>query len=132
MDIHCVRDKVTSGEIDVRYISTDEQLADLLMKALPTIQSEYLTARLNLIPKSRFTLIGGVRNIRPDCNSDSDQCSGLPGSSKPNGVSKFAIQKQLSPREFKHMNVTAHHNLLPEYFTRNKLQLSNSNLDKKK
>jgi len=46
---HFCRDKVKSGEITTPYIHTDENLADLFTKALPTPRHHALVKRLGLV-----------------------------------------------------------------------------------
>ena len=44
-----LRDLITKGVIEVKYISTNEQLADVMTKGLPKKTFEYLREKLNLI-----------------------------------------------------------------------------------
>ena len=46
VDYHYVREKVVRGELDVRYISTLDQLADCLTKGLSTSRFRYLISKL--------------------------------------------------------------------------------------
>lgn len=48
IDQHFVRDKVQSGEIVPAYVSTSEQLADILTKILPVAQHDYLLSKLGV------------------------------------------------------------------------------------
>ena len=45
---HFIRDLYNKGEIDVTYVKSGEQLADILTKALPKPRFEYLRQRLGL------------------------------------------------------------------------------------
>ena len=44
-----LHDLITKGVIEVKYISTNEQLADVMTKGLPKKTFEYLREKLNLI-----------------------------------------------------------------------------------
>ena len=46
VDYHYVQEKVVRGELDVRYISTLDQLADCLTKGLSTSRFHYLISKL--------------------------------------------------------------------------------------
>ncbi|XP_031131676.1 uncharacterized protein LOC116033060 [Ipomoea triloba] len=46
IDYHFVRDKVDSGEIQVNFISTKDQLADIFTKALPGLKFVFLRDKL--------------------------------------------------------------------------------------
>ncbi|WMV14413.1 hypothetical protein MTR67_007798 [Solanum verrucosum] len=48
IDIHFVREKVASGVLQVRYVPSADQLADLLMKSLPYAQFSFLRDKLNI------------------------------------------------------------------------------------
>ena len=43
---HFIRERVTSGEVELRYIPTEEQLADLLTKGLPKPRTIMLRDRI--------------------------------------------------------------------------------------
>ena len=45
---HFIREKVESKEVDVEYIPTGDQVADVLTKPLPREQHEKLTAGMGL------------------------------------------------------------------------------------
>ncbi|WMV29256.1 hypothetical protein MTR67_022641, partial [Solanum verrucosum] len=48
IDIHFVREKVASGVLQVRYVPSADQLADLLTKSLPYAQFSFLRDKLNI------------------------------------------------------------------------------------
>ncbi|KAK4269661.1 hypothetical protein QN277_022789 [Acacia crassicarpa] len=49
IDRHFIREKVDKGIVDLRYIPSKEQTADILTKGLPKDGFEYLIGKLNLI-----------------------------------------------------------------------------------
>ncbi|KAK4277183.1 hypothetical protein QN277_015217 [Acacia crassicarpa] len=55
IDRHFIREKVDEGIIDLRYIPSKEQNADILTKGLPMDRLEYLIGKLNLIDIYRPT-----------------------------------------------------------------------------
>jgi hypothetical protein len=59
VDYHFVRDQVSKRLLDVRFISTDDQLADGFTKALPQQRFHQFTRYLNLV---QFVIEGGVRD----------------------------------------------------------------------
>lgn len=48
LDVHFVRDKVLANVLDVRYIPTEEQIVDVLTKAITFPQFNYLRSKLNV------------------------------------------------------------------------------------
>uniref|UniRef100_A0A2N9GCF6 Integrase catalytic domain-containing protein n=1 Tax=Fagus sylvatica TaxID=28930 RepID=A0A2N9GCF6_FAGSY len=68
IDLHFVRDYVNKGLLDVRHVSTHDQFADLLTKALPK-------ARFHLL-KSKIGVLDGTSILR-GCISDNGQKSNL-------------------------------------------------------
>jgi hypothetical protein len=46
VDYHFIREKVTNRDLQLRHISTDDQLADILTKALSTPPFRYLQDKL--------------------------------------------------------------------------------------
>ena len=68
IDLHFVRDYVNKGLLDVRHVSTHDQFADLLTKALPK-------ARFHLL-KSKIGVLDGTSILR-GCISDNGQKSSL-------------------------------------------------------
>lgn len=49
LDVHFIREKVAANSLQVQYISSFEQPADLLMKALSHRSFYYLSNKLNLV-----------------------------------------------------------------------------------
>lgn len=49
---HFVREKVLQGEIEMTYIHTDDQVADLFTKGLNTIKFEDFRRQLGMIARS--------------------------------------------------------------------------------
>ncbi|XP_021617918.1 uncharacterized mitochondrial protein AtMg00810-like [Manihot esculenta] len=50
IDCHLVRNQLQQGFISPRYLPTQEQLADIFTKGLPTNRHNYLAHKLNLLP----------------------------------------------------------------------------------
>jgi hypothetical protein len=48
VDYHFVRDRVTKQEIQVRFISSKDQLADVLIKPLPPVSFAYFRSKLRV------------------------------------------------------------------------------------
>ncbi|KAH9652235.1 retrovirus-related pol polyprotein from transposon RE1 [Citrus sinensis] len=48
LDMHFIRDKVLAKELEIRYIPSEEQIADLLTKPLTFIHFNYFRAKLNV------------------------------------------------------------------------------------
>ncbi|KAH9761225.1 hypothetical protein KPL70_000416 [Citrus sinensis] len=62
LDIHFIRDKVAAKSIEVSYVPSDDQSADILTKALSFKQFDYLRHKLNAYPR-HFSLRGDVSDI---------------------------------------------------------------------
>ena len=45
---HFIHDMVQKGAVDLQYISTDDQTADVLTKPLPRVKFEYFCGRLGV------------------------------------------------------------------------------------
>jgi hypothetical protein len=52
VDYHFVRERVASKRLDVRIISTNDQIADIMTKALPGPTFKKICTNLNLAPCS--------------------------------------------------------------------------------
>lgn len=48
IDVHFVRDEITAKELEVKYVNNENQLANILAKALPTTSFEYFRSKLNV------------------------------------------------------------------------------------
>ena len=48
LDMHFIRDKVLAKELEIRYIPSEEQIADILTKPLTFIHFNYFRAKLNV------------------------------------------------------------------------------------
>ena len=59
IDIHFVRDYVANGVLDVRFVSTKDQLADILTKSLSSLRFPMLKNKL-LVLSNPLHLPGGV------------------------------------------------------------------------
>ena len=60
IDVHFIREKVLSKEVEVRFIPSKEQVADVFTKALNISSFEYFRDKLTL-DKSKFSLREGVK-----------------------------------------------------------------------
>ena len=81
LDVHCIRDKVLSKELEVRYIPTKEQVADILTKPLSLPKFSYFRSKLNVINKPlslredvkkahlAYSTISQTEDKAEDCNS---------------------------------------------------------------
>jgi len=50
IDCHFTRDKVMEGLLQLSYLPTDHQLADVLTKVLPSAQQDVLLHKLGMVP----------------------------------------------------------------------------------
>ena len=55
VDVHFVREKVASQQLFVKFISTQDQLADILTKPLPTKGFQYIRSKLTVCDLVAFT-----------------------------------------------------------------------------
>jgi hypothetical protein len=46
---HYIRDMVQKGAVQLQYLSTDEQIADILTKPLTQVKFEYFRAKLGVV-----------------------------------------------------------------------------------
>ena len=60
MDVHFIREKVEAKHIEVRFVPTEEQIADVLTKPLAATRFESLRHKLT-VEESLFRLREGVR-----------------------------------------------------------------------
>ena len=51
LDIHLIKDKVASKEIEVCFMPSEDQTTDVLTKALTFTQFDYLHNKLNVQPR---------------------------------------------------------------------------------
>ena len=63
LDLHFIRDKVAARELDVRYIPTESQTADILTKPLGVGRFNSLKAKL-VMDKSMLRLRGDVEQYQ--------------------------------------------------------------------
>ncbi|KAL5841901.1 hypothetical protein ACOSQ3_012504 [Xanthoceras sorbifolium] len=61
IDVHFIREKVASKEIEPRYIPTEFQVADILTKGLTTLRFQFLCSKLNLVNSPSLSLRGDVK-----------------------------------------------------------------------
>ncbi|KAH9697122.1 retrovirus-related pol polyprotein from transposon RE2 [Citrus sinensis] len=80
LDVHYIRDNVLNKELEVRYIPTEEQVADVLTKPLSFSKYSYFQSKLNVISRP-LSLRGDVKEAHmcrmvseaEDCNTCSLQ-----------------------------------------------------------
>ncbi|KAG9453120.1 hypothetical protein H6P81_006024 [Aristolochia fimbriata] len=70
LDYHFIRERVTSGLLQVKYISTHDQVADVFTKGLPKSQFSKLLSKLRVFSKP-LSLRGNVRH--PISPNDTDR-----------------------------------------------------------
>lgn len=51
IDFHFVREKVSKGELQVRFISTNDQVADVFTKPLSTPRFQFLRSKLQVVSR---------------------------------------------------------------------------------
>jgi len=62
IDCHFTRDKVVEGLLQLSYMSTSEQLADIFTKILPSTQQNYLLSKLGMVSSPSSLRGGGEGN----------------------------------------------------------------------
>ena len=60
IDIHYVRNKVLAGDLNIQFIPSEEQVADIMTKPLSFTQFSYLRVKLNVMP-CPLSLRGAVK-----------------------------------------------------------------------
>lgn len=66
IDVHFVREKVLAQELEVRYISTEHQIADIFTKVLAAPRFCFLRDKLKLVNK----MLSLRRDVKPGANAD--------------------------------------------------------------
>lgn len=61
IDVHYVRDQVLQGLLEIRYVPSNEQIAECLTKYLTHSQFFYLRNKLELVPQPS-RLKGGIKD----------------------------------------------------------------------
>ncbi|KAJ0892267.1 putative RNA-directed DNA polymerase [Helianthus annuus] len=54
VDYHFVRKQVTKGKLNVKFISTDDQIADVFTKPLSSQRFEFLRSKLQVVPRPQL------------------------------------------------------------------------------
>lgn len=49
IDMYFIRNKVIAGELSIRYVSSEEQVADIMTTPLSFVRFNYLRAKLNVL-----------------------------------------------------------------------------------
>lgn len=62
LDIYFIREKVLRKEIDIRHVPTNEQVADVLTKAISSGQFNQMRNKLKVEDFTTLSLNGDVRN----------------------------------------------------------------------
>ncbi|KAH9726247.1 retrovirus-related pol polyprotein from transposon RE1 [Citrus sinensis] len=68
IDLHFIRDKVTQGELEISFVASRDQVADILTKPLPYYKFSQFRSKLNVFDKT-LSLREGVENS--DCEDES-------------------------------------------------------------
>ena len=61
IDLHFIRDKVTQGELEISFVASRDQVADILTKPLPYYKFSQFRSKLNVFDKT-LSLREGVEN----------------------------------------------------------------------
>lgn len=70
IDIYFVQDKVKDGELEVRYVPTQDQVVDIMTKPLSRHLFEHMVCKLNII--SRHSRLWGDIRYNNQSNNDYD------------------------------------------------------------
>ena len=79
LDVHYVRDKVLEKELEVRYIPTEEQVADVLTKPLSFSKFSFFRSKFNVVSRP-LSLRGDVKEAHIsslDCKAEDSSSSSL-------------------------------------------------------
>ncbi|XP_010277589.1 PREDICTED: uncharacterized protein LOC104611983 [Nelumbo nucifera] len=68
VEFHFLRDHILRKNLDVRYISTDDQLADIFTKPLAPVRFGFLRSKLHVL-SAQFRLRGRILESSPEENS---------------------------------------------------------------
>lgn len=63
IDLYFVREKVQRGQLTVKHVSTNEQIADILTKPVGHSQFDHLRTKLRVVQHPTLSLRGGVNNM---------------------------------------------------------------------
>jgi len=77
LDVHYVRDKVLGKELEIRYIPTEEQVADVLTKPLSFSKFSFFRSKLNVVSRP-LSLRGDVKEAHIssiDCKAEDSSSS---------------------------------------------------------
>jgi len=73
---HFVREKVLDGQIDLVYVKTNEQVADIFTKALGKDKFEYFRDRLGVHEMDVMSLRGSVENASSETTGGNSETAG--------------------------------------------------------
>lgn len=96
VDVHFVRDQVTKGALDVRYVPSCDQTADCFTKALSQTQIKYFREKLGLVHRP-LPLTSLRENVKNNWHQSllEDKCANL--SSSAESSSQHANSSHRSP-----------------------------------
>ena len=69
MDIHFIREKIATKKIEVQFVPSEDQTADILTKPLTFDRFHYLRRKLNVHP-GQFSLRGDVTEHGQSCEDE--------------------------------------------------------------